>query len=74
MMPADSGFLSLTKSLIRGRSLPRPVPRILIVDDEPGIRAFLVRSMSGVECEIVVAPDGGPVSYSTVPSPSPFSV
>lgn len=33
-------------------------PRILVVDDEPGIRAFLMRALAPIECEIVVAVNG----------------
>jgi two-component system cell cycle sensor histidine kinase/response regulator CckA len=36
----------------------RTVPRILVVDDEPGIIAFLVRSLSQVDCEIIIAASG----------------
>lgn len=33
-------------------------PRILLVDDEPGIRAFLMRALATIDCEIMVAADG----------------
>lgn len=54
----DSPLLTLTRSLVRRRSLAKAPPRILVVDDEAGIRAFLVRSLSLVDCEIIVAASG----------------
>ena len=38
---------------------PSPsAPRVLVVDDEPGIRAFIMRAMSLVVCEVIVAANG----------------
>ena len=33
-------------------------PRILLVDDEPGIRAFLLRALAPIDCEVVAAASG----------------
>lgn len=37
---------------------PPTRPRLLVVDDEPGIRAFLTRALALIDCEVVVAADG----------------
>jgi len=36
---------------------PRP-PRLLVVDDEVGIRALLMRMLAPIECDVLVAVDG----------------
>jgi len=57
-LSADSIVRTVTRSLTRAGSRPAATPRILVVDDEPGIRAFLTRALSRVECELLVASSG----------------
>lgn len=59
-MTLSTGSLvrTVTRSLRRDVKGPKAAPRILVVDDEVGIRAFLVRALSRVECEVVVAASG----------------
>jgi CheY-like chemotaxis protein len=60
---------TLTRPRSEGASREAP-PRLLLVDDEPSIRAFLMRAMSLVECEVVVAGNGPEaiVLYERTPS------
>lgn len=51
-------FQRLTRHLTQAPDVPPAPPRILVVDDEPGIRAFLMRALSMVECEAVAAVNG----------------
>ena len=51
-------FRTLTRPRTRDERPSRAVPRLLVVDDEPNIRAFLMRAMSLVDCEVVVASSG----------------
>jgi CheY-like chemotaxis protein len=57
-LSADSIVRTVTRSLTRAGGRPAARPRILVVDDEAGIRAFLTRALSRVECELVVAASG----------------
>jgi CheY-like chemotaxis protein len=57
-LSADSIVRKVTRSLTPGGDRPTAPPRILVVDDEAGIRAFLTRALSRVECELVVASSG----------------
>ena len=57
-LSADSIVRTVTRSLTRPAGRPAATPRILVVDDEAGIRAFLTRALSSVECELVVAGSG----------------
>ena len=57
-LSADSIVRTVTPSLTRAGDRPAATPRILVVDDEAGIRAFLTRALARVECELVVAASG----------------
>jgi CheY-like chemotaxis protein len=57
-LSADSIVRTVTRSMTRAGGRPASTPRILVVDDEAGIRAFLTRALSRVECELVVAASG----------------
>jgi two-component system cell cycle sensor histidine kinase/response regulator CckA len=48
----------LTQRLKRAQGTAPATPRLLIVDDDPGIRAFLMRSLALVECVPIVATNG----------------
>jgi two-component system, sensor histidine kinase and response regulator len=37
---------------------PTAPPRLLVVDDEPGIRAFVMRVLAPLDCEVVMAVNG----------------
>ena len=49
-------FKTLTERLTPAEGAP--TPRLLVVDDDPGIRAFLMRSLALVECVPLVATNG----------------
>jgi CheY-like chemotaxis protein len=48
----------LTERLTRPRGTAPATPRLLVVDDDPGVRAFLMRSLALVECVPIVATNG----------------
>lgn len=51
-------FQRLARPLTQAHDVPPAPPRIMVVDDEPSIRAFLTRALSMVECEVFVAVNG----------------
>ena len=51
-------FGPFARSVKPSEETPHPRPRVLIVDDEPGIRAFLMRVLAPIDCEVVVAATG----------------
>ncbi|MEP6592463.1 MAG: hypothetical protein ABJC51_02155, partial [Acidobacteriota bacterium] len=51
-------FQRLARPLAPADDVPPAPPRIMIVDDDPGVRAFLVRALSMVESEAFVANSG----------------
>ena len=57
-LSADALIRTLIRPLMRAEATSPKTPRVLVVDDEPGIRAFLMRAMALVECEVVVAANG----------------
>jgi len=57
-LSANAWLQTLTDRL-SGPQDPAPAnPRLLVVDDDPGIRAFLMRSLALVECVPIVATNG----------------
>ena len=48
----------LTQRLTPSQDAAPATPRLLVVDDDPGIRAFLMRSLALVECVPIVATNG----------------
>ena len=63
-------FAPLERAWARARRQSPAMPRLLIVDDEPAVRAFVLRALSLVECEIVAAvngPDAREVFSRTAP-------
>jgi two-component system cell cycle sensor histidine kinase/response regulator CckA len=51
-------FRAFARPGARRQDAPLARPRILVVDDEPGIRAFLMRVLAPIECEVVAAASG----------------
>ena len=51
-------FRSFARRTARPQDAPPARPRILIVDDESGIRAFLMRVLAPIDCEVVAAASG----------------
>lgn len=49
---------TLTQRLTSPQGSAPATPRLLVVDDDPGVRAFLMRSLALVECVPIVAADG----------------
>jgi CheY-like chemotaxis protein len=49
---------TLTERLTETQGTAPATPRLLVVDDDPGIRAFLMRSLALVECVPIVATNG----------------
>jgi CheY-like chemotaxis protein len=49
---------TLTERLTRPEEPALATPRLLVVDDDPGVRAFLMRSLALVECVPIVATNG----------------
>jgi CheY-like chemotaxis protein len=50
-------FQTLERSVTKRPDVPAR-PRLLAVDDEPNIRAYLMRVLAPIDCEVVIASDG----------------
>src|SRR5258707_4582018 len=56
---SSNAWLQTLTQRLSGPQNPAPAnPRLLVVDDDPGIRAFLMRSLALVECVPIVATNG----------------
>ena len=56
---SSNAWLQTLTQRLSGPQDPAPAnPRLLVVDDDPGIRAFLMRSLALVECVPIVATNG----------------
>jgi two-component system cell cycle sensor histidine kinase/response regulator CckA len=56
---SSNAWLQTLTQRLSGPQEPAPAsPRLLVVDDDPGIRAFLMRSLALVECVPIVATNG----------------
>ena len=57
-LSSNAWLRTLTQRLTGPQGRAPAIPRLLVVDDEPGIRAFLMRSLALVECVPIVATNG----------------
>jgi CheY-like chemotaxis protein len=57
-LSSNAWLQTLTERLTRPDGAAPAAPRLLVVDDDPGIRAFLMRSLALVECVPIVATNG----------------
>jgi two-component system cell cycle sensor histidine kinase/response regulator CckA len=66
-------FRTLARPVTPRQAAPPATPRILLVDDEPGIRAFLMRVLAPIECEVVAAASG-PEALQTYERTAPIDL
>jgi CheY-like chemotaxis protein len=57
-LSSNTWLRTLTERLADRQGTAPAVPRLLVVDDDPGVRAFLMRSLALVECVPIVATNG----------------